>query len=58
LPLCIAVAVLEELGEPVVLEELEEELLQALTASPTQAMDTNAAIRVPRRWIIVTICST
>jgi len=46
------VALVAELGV------LEDELLQAAVASPTQAMDANAAIRAPRRGVIVTIRST
>jgi hypothetical protein len=50
-PLGLAVA--EELAE--LAAELEDELLHALAASPTQATETNAAIRAPRRCDIVTI---
>jgi hypothetical protein len=45
-PLGLALAELVELEE---MEEEEEELLQPVAASPTQAMDTNAAICAPRR---------
>jgi hypothetical protein len=46
-----------ELAAPVELEE-EEELLHPAAASPTQAMDTIAAVARPRREVIVTMSST
>jgi hypothetical protein len=44
-----AAAGVEEVAELAVLEELEDELLHAVAASPTQAMAAKAAIRAPRR---------